>query len=41
MAKGQNWVVRDGDGKDLKEILSLRKIVFGEIEKDKLDERLW
>jgi GNAT superfamily N-acetyltransferase len=41
MAKGQNWVVRDGDEKDLKEILSLRKIVFGGIEKDKLDERLW
>ena len=41
MAKGQNWVVRDGDEKDLKEILSLRKIVFGEIEKDKLDERFW
>lgn len=41
MAKGQNWVVRDGDEKDLKGILSLRKIVFGEIEKDKLDERLW
>jgi len=41
MAKGQNWVVRDGDEKDLKEILSLRKIVFGETEKDKLDERFW
>ena len=41
MKKGLSWVVREGDEKDLKGILSLRKIVFGEIEKDKLDERFW
>jgi GNAT superfamily N-acetyltransferase len=36
-----HWKVRDGDEKDLKEILSLREIVFGELEKDKLEERFW
>jgi len=36
-----HWNVRDGDKKDLKGILSLRKIVFGETEQDKLDERFW
>jgi len=41
MKKGLSWVVREGDEKDLKGILSLRKIVFGEMEKDKLDERFW
>jgi GNAT superfamily N-acetyltransferase len=35
------WKVRDGNQKDLKGILSLRKIVFGEMEQDKLDERFW
>jgi len=35
------WKVRDGDEKDMEEILSLRKIVFGEMEKDKLDENFW
>jgi len=33
--------IRDGNKKDLKGILSLRKIVFGETEKDKLDESFW
>ncbi len=36
-----HWNVQDGDKKDLKGILSLRRIVFGEMEKDKLDERFW
>jgi GNAT superfamily N-acetyltransferase len=35
------WKVRDGNEKDLKGILSLRKIVFGEMEKDKLGEGFW
>ena len=41
MKKGLSWVVREGDEKDLEGIFSLRKIVFGEMEKDKLDERFW
>lgn len=41
MERGKTWVVRDGDEKDLEGILSLRKIVFGEMEKDKLDPRFW
>ena len=41
MEKSQHWVVRDGFEKDLHGILSLRKIAFGEMEKDKLDPRFW
>jgi GNAT superfamily N-acetyltransferase len=41
MEKDRNWRVRDGDEKDLRQILSLRKIVFGELEKDKLDPEFW
>jgi GNAT superfamily N-acetyltransferase len=41
MKKGHSWIVREGDEKDLRRILSLRKIVFGEMEKDKLDEKFW
>lgn len=41
MEKLQAWTVRDGDEKDLLGILSLRKIVFGEMEKDKLEPRFW
>jgi len=41
MEKRKNWKVRDGDEKDLEGILSLRKIVFGEMEKDKLDPEFW
>jgi len=41
MKIGYHWKVRDGDEKDLKGILSLRKIVFGELEEDKLEERFW
>lgn len=33
--------VRDGNEKDLEGILSLRKNVFGEMEKDKLEPRFW
>ncbi len=36
-----SWQVRDGDEKDLEGILSLRRLVFGEMEKDKLDPRVW
>lgn len=35
------WKVREGDEKDLEGILSLRRAVFGEMEKDKLDPRFW
>jgi GNAT superfamily N-acetyltransferase len=41
MEKRKTWEVRDGDEKDLEGILSLRKIVFGEMERDKLDPRFW
>jgi GNAT superfamily N-acetyltransferase len=41
MDEMDHWEVRDGNQKDLKRILSLRKIVFGETEQDKLDERFW
>jgi GNAT superfamily N-acetyltransferase len=41
MYEMNRWKVRDGNQKDLRGILSLRKIVFGEQEKDKLDERFW
>ncbi len=37
----KNWHVRDGDERDLEGILSLRRLVFGEMEKDKLDPRVW
>ena len=41
MKIGQSWKVRDGDEKDLENILSLRKVVFGEMEEDKVDPRFW
>ena len=41
MEIGQSWKVRDGDEKDREGILSLRKIVFGEMEEDKLDPKVW
>jgi len=36
-----SWKVRDGNQEDREEILSLRKLVFGEEEKDKLNPRFW
>jgi GNAT superfamily N-acetyltransferase len=39
--KMRHWKVRDGIQTDLEGILSLRRIVFGEMEKDKLDDRFW
>jgi len=39
--KKQGLKVRDGNEKDLDQILSLRKVVFGEMEKDKLDPEFW
>jgi len=36
-----HWKVRDGNEKDMEEILSLRKLVFGEEERDKLDPQFW
>lgn len=41
MGKVRSWTVEDGNQKDLSGILSLRKIVFGEMEQDKLDPRFW
>lgn len=41
MENRQTWVVRDGDERDIEGILSLRKVVFGEMEKDKLDPGFW
>ena len=35
------WKVRDGNEKDMEGILSLRHLVFGEVERDKLDPRFW
>jgi len=39
--KEHYWKVRDGSERDMEEILSLRKLVFREEEKDKLDPRFW
>jgi len=41
MERSQHWVVRDGSEENMQEILSLRRIVFGEMEKDKLDPEFW
>jgi GNAT superfamily N-acetyltransferase len=35
------WKIRDGNEKDMEGILSLRDLVFGEVERDKLDPRFW
>jgi hypothetical protein len=35
------WKVRDGSERDMQPILSLRKIVFGEAEKDRLAPEFW
>jgi GNAT superfamily N-acetyltransferase len=35
------WKIRDGNQEDMKGIFSLREVVFGEEEKDKLDPRFW
>jgi len=37
----RHWKVRDGNQMDMERILSLRGVVFGEEEKDKLDPRFW
>ncbi len=41
MVEDRFWHVFDGDERDLDEILSLREIVFGEVERDKLDPKFW
>jgi len=41
MDEMHRWKVLRGDEKDLEGILSLRRAVFGEMEKDKLDPRFW
>jgi hypothetical protein len=41
MDEMHHWKVRDGNEKDMEEILSLRRDAFGETEKDKLDPRFW
>jgi len=41
LADVRSWKVRDGNPSDMEGILSLRGIVFGEEERDKLDPRFW
>jgi GNAT superfamily N-acetyltransferase len=41
MVEKRDWKILDGNEKDMERILSLRKLVFGEEEKDKLDPRFW
>ncbi len=41
MGEMHHWKIRDGNEKDMEEILSLRRDAFGETEKDKLDPRFW
>ena len=41
MEHRQNFKVRDGEEGDTEKILSLRKIVMGEFEEDKLDPKFW
>lgn len=41
MDEMDHWKVRDGNKTDMEGILSLRGVVFGEEEKDKLDPRFW
>jgi GNAT superfamily N-acetyltransferase len=41
MAEDRSWQVRDGDEKDSGGILSLRRTVFGEQERDKLETKFW
>jgi GNAT superfamily N-acetyltransferase len=41
MDEMHHWKVRDGNEKDMEEILCLRRDAFGETEKDKLDPIFW
>jgi len=41
MERSQNWNARDGNREDMEKILSLRKNVFGEMERDKLQPEFW
>jgi hypothetical protein len=41
MKNGFSWVVREGDEGDLEGIFSLRRIAFGEIAEEKLEEKFW
>lgn len=41
MEKNRSWIIRNGDERDLRDILSLREAVFGEMEKDKLNPEFW
>jgi GNAT superfamily N-acetyltransferase len=41
MPKNRSRKIRDGSEEDLEGILSLRKIVFGKTEEDKVDPRFW
>jgi GNAT superfamily N-acetyltransferase len=41
MGREQHWMTREGNEKDMEGILSLRRIAFGEEEKDKLDPAFW
>ncbi len=35
------WIIRDGDEKDAPSILALRRLVFGDVEEDKLNPDFW
>ena len=41
MKIGPQWIVRDGDENNMEGILFLRNLVFGEVERDKLDPRFF
>ncbi len=41
MNETRRWKVIDGGEKDVEKILALRRVVFGEMERDKLDPRFW
>jgi GNAT superfamily N-acetyltransferase len=41
MRNHPRWIIRDGSEEDSEQILSLRELVFGEFEKEKLNDQFW
>jgi GNAT superfamily N-acetyltransferase len=41
MGRTVHWKIRDGNEEDMEGILALRNLVFGRVERDKLDPRFW
>src|SRR4030043_2047946 len=41
MRNHPRWIIRDGSEEDSEQILSLRELVFGEFEKEKLSDQFW